>query len=401
MKQGEFSKKLTQEEVDRVLDSHQQGLRANFKNCDLSGLDLSGRNLEGVVFENTNLNGANLSGTNLRQGEIKNCLLIGANLEKANLYNIDFVGCAMQNANLSHVTIEGVGFKESNMAQASLKGTAIEFSNLNVFREVNLNSADLSGAKISWVYGENVNLENATLRDSSISESQIKDSNFINASMENASIYSVEFKDCEMQQSVLAMATINNVVFEQSNLENAYFIKSEIGYGNFVGSKLDGANFSEATLSSLNQFSDVSLIATNFSGAKISADTKMKNVPLTNIIGLDNVQWKNYVKDKHNAVAGYYSVVSQDREVSSLTQYQNQLSLFYKNYPNDQVTIEVDCGIVKTMMEQGYGNKNIASAVAMYSPNAPNSSKAARDYATGIVIKINDKLKLNERKEEK
>jgi len=383
MGRGKFFKKITQEDLNQMVDEHKSGLQINFKNCDLSGLDLSSIKIEGINFEDCNLSGVNFSGTIIKQGEFKNGLLIGGNFEKADLSGVNFTGCAMQKVNLSHVRIEGVGIKESNLANASFKSSNIEFSNLNVFKDVNLSDADLSGSKISWLQVENVNFSNANFNNTSIVESQIKDCKFINASLENAELYSVVFIDCEMQKSVLAKAKITNVTFEKSILENANFKQSEIGYGNFVDSNLDGVDFREVTLNSINEFRNVSLIAADFSEARLSDESKLYDIDVAHVKGLDISYLQSSVKEQGDVVA----VLQHDKDSSLIKEYQYQLNLFVARYVGSEVNAEVDCKIAQTLLEQGYSSQSIESVIALHSPNAPQVSNRVKIYAMNVVKK--------------
>lgn len=382
-------KKMTQEDFNQKIEQQQKGLQINFKYCDLSGLDLSGRKFEGVNFEDCNLSGVNFSETIIKQGEFKNGLLIGGNFEKADLSMVDFTGCAMQKVNLSHVKIEGVGIKESNLANSNLKSANVEFSNLNVFKDVNLNNADLSGSKISWFYGENVNFRNANFNNASIIESQMKDCKFTNASLENADLYSVIFTDCEMQKSVLAKAKITNVTFEKSTLENSDFKQSEIEYGSFTDCNLDGIDFRAVTLSSVNEFRNVSLIAADFSEAKFSDESKIYDVNAADVKGLDLSIRQNPAKQQGDAVAA----LQQDKESLSIQEYQYRLNLFVATNVGSEVNAEVDCKIAQTMLEQGYSSQSIESVIALYSPKASKISNQARVYAMNVVKKAEKETK--------
>jgi len=358
-------KKMTQENVDQIIAEQKNGSPIEFKNCDVSGLDLSGRKIEWINFEDCNLNGANFSGTVIKQGEFKESLLIGANFEKTDLSKVNFTGCAMQKVNLSQVRIEGVGVKGSNLAHASVKKAFVEFSNLNVFKDVNLMDADLSESQINWFYGENINFEGTNFDDTIITESQIKGCNFVNASLENAELYSVVFADCEMQKSVLAKAKITNVTFEKSMMENANFKQSEIEFGNFVDSNLDGADFREVTLSSLNEFRNVSLIAADFSKATFSEDSKLHDANLVDVKGLPDSYHRR----------------------SIIEEYQYHLNLFITTYIGSEVNAEVDCKIATALLEEGHSSQSIESVIALHSPNIPKESSQAQVYAMNILKK--------------
>lgn len=383
MAQEKILKRMTQIDVNQIVEEQQNGVQINLKDCDLSGLDLSNRKFEDVNFEDCNLSGVDFSGTTIKHGKFKNGLLIGGNFEKADLSSVDFTGCAMQKVNLSHVRIEGVGIKESNLANASLKSANVEFSNLNVFKDVNLSDADLSGAKISWFYGENINFRNANFTDSSILESQIKNCKFINASLEHAELYSVVFMDCEMQESVLAKAKITNVTFEKSVLENANFTQSEIGYGNFVDSNLDGVDFRGVTLNSLNEFRNVSLIAADFSEATFSDESKLYDVNFADVKGLDISHCQSSIPEQSDVVEALNS---------PLAEYQYHLNLFVAGAIGSEVNAETDCKIAQAMLERGYSSQSIESVIALYSPNASKVSNRPT-YAMNVVKKAKKESK--------
>ncbi len=377
-------KKLTQEDFDRLFARQEDGLCLHFKSCDLNGLDLSAKKLASVVFEDCNLNDVNFSEAVIEKGEFKNCLLIGVNFEKADLVSVDFNSCAMQKVNLSHVRIEGVGIKESNLANACLKSTEMEFSNANIFRDVNLNGADLSGTKIGWFYGEKINLTNANLQDSSITESQLKDCILLDASLVNTELYSVAFVDCEMQKSVLAASRLNNVTFKESVLENADFAQTEIGYSSFLDSRLDGADFSEAAFQSSNEFKNVSMAGADFSAAVFSEEAQMENVDLRGAKGLETAGLLRFAAAKE---AQREPVLQQDKNEAAVEEYLRQVTLFTARYMGSEVNAEVDERIAQTMLQQGYEEELIASVIAAHSPQALKRIGQIERYALGVVRK--------------
>lgn len=382
LQRGEL-KKMTQDDLNQIMDQQKDGIAINLKDADLSGLDLSGRTIEAINFEDCNLNNVNFSRTTIKKGEFKNGLLIGGNFEKADLSGVNFNGCAMQKVNLSHVRIEGVGIKGSNLANASLKRASVEFSNLNVFKDVNLTDADFSGSNISWLYGENINFKNANFNAASILESQIKDCSFVNASLENAELYSVVFLDCEMQESTLAKAKITNVTFDKSMLENADFQQSEIGYGNFVDSNLDGVDFRGVTLSSSNEFRNVSLVAADFSEVSFSEESKLYDVDVAELKGLDPANLASFVTAEQPAV----SELQLEDDEFVMKEYEYYLNLFIAKNVGSQINAEVDGKIAQTLLERGYSSQSITAAIVSQSPNAPQHSSKVGLYAMNVVKK--------------
>lgn len=73
--------------------------------CDLSGLDLSNKNLDGADLEKADLTDCNLEKVDLEEANLKGTLLVnadlrGANLEEADLYRADLTGADLTGANI-------------------------------------------------------------------------------------------------------------------------------------------------------------------------------------------------------------------------------------------------------------------------------------------------------------
>ena len=99
-------KKLTQEQINKILEGHKHWLNedckgwetmmADFSSCDLRGADLSYANLRYA-----NLRYANLSGANLRDADLSGANLSGANLSGATLHDANLHYADLRGANLS------------------------------------------------------------------------------------------------------------------------------------------------------------------------------------------------------------------------------------------------------------------------------------------------------------
>ncbi|MUL38400.1 pentapeptide repeat-containing protein [Gloeocapsopsis dulcis] len=86
--------------------------RANLKEVDLRGRDLSYTNFTKAKLEKADLSGSNLRNANLSRANLKNANLSGtdlrnANLSRANLKNANLVGANLDGANLSRAKLEG------------------------------------------------------------------------------------------------------------------------------------------------------------------------------------------------------------------------------------------------------------------------------------------------------
>ena len=127
-------KKLTQEQINKILKEHKHWLnedcegwetmRADFSYCDLRGADLRDAYLRDAYLCDANLRDANLSGADLR----------GANLRDANLRDANLRDTYLSGADLSYAYLRGTYLRDANLRDANL-------------RDANLSGADLGGAE--------------------------------------------------------------------------------------------------------------------------------------------------------------------------------------------------------------------------------------------------------------
>ena len=85
--------------------------------CDLPGVDLSGKRLKEVDLERANLQGANLEDANLSGANLK-----GANLSGANLKNADLSDADLYRANFSGADLTGADLNEALVDSADFTG---------------------------------------------------------------------------------------------------------------------------------------------------------------------------------------------------------------------------------------------------------------------------------------
>src|SRR3569623_1585082 len=136
-------RRLTQAEVDLICAKHDRlwaarpgGARAVFSWCDLSGLNLSNRNL----------NDADLTGAILAD-----CRMKGTRLDHATLYCADLQHADMTDANLERSRMSGVIAIKADFTDAVLKDAKLVRANLKqaTLTGANLAGADLSGADLA------------------------------------------------------------------------------------------------------------------------------------------------------------------------------------------------------------------------------------------------------------
>ena len=105
-------KKLTQEQINKILEGHKHWLNedckgwetmmADFSYCELNHTDLSHFDLRGA-----NLRDADLRGANLRDADLRDANLSGADLHDANLRDDDLGGANLSGADLRYADLHG------------------------------------------------------------------------------------------------------------------------------------------------------------------------------------------------------------------------------------------------------------------------------------------------------
>src|SRR5579863_5303717 len=154
--------RLTQKDVAAAAARHENlyagrmgGARAVFAFCDLSGLDLSWRNLGDAGFTGAILTEANFSGARLDSASFYCADAKRADLSKASIRRADMRGCSLRGANLIGADLYEADLREGSIADKDRKG------NLRVrpvgggvpsevgkalFHSANLERAKLTGA---------------------------------------------------------------------------------------------------------------------------------------------------------------------------------------------------------------------------------------------------------------
>ena len=127
-------KKLTQEQINKILEEHKHWLNEDCEDWETMMADFSSCDLRDVNLHGANLSYANLSYVNLSYADLSGVNLSGADLSGANL----------SYANLSYVNLHGANLSGADLSGANLHGANLSYANLSY---VNLSYADLSDAK--------------------------------------------------------------------------------------------------------------------------------------------------------------------------------------------------------------------------------------------------------------
>src|SRR5580704_11335944 len=166
--------KFTQQKVsaaaarDEMLYSGRMGgARAVFIFCDLSGLDLSGRNLADADFTGAVLEESNLSGAKLDSASFFGTDLRRSNLSNASMRRVDLRGASLRGANLIAADLYEADLREGTIAEKD------KYGNLKVMQHdigpselpaAMLNSANLERARLTGVMAIQADFTDAIMK---------------------------------------------------------------------------------------------------------------------------------------------------------------------------------------------------------------------------------------------
>src|SRR6201999_2133978 len=176
--------KLTQKEATAAVARHEMlyagrmgGARAVFAFCDLSGLDLSGRNLADADFTGAILEEANLEGAKLDSASFFGTDLRRANLAGASMRRSDMRGACLRGANLI-----GADLYEADLREGTI-GEKDRFGNLRILQhaigasemgDALLHSANLERAKLSGAMAVQADFTDAIMRSCKLSKANLR-----------------------------------------------------------------------------------------------------------------------------------------------------------------------------------------------------------------------------------
>ncbi len=188
----------------------------------LSGLALTGNNLNacrlhGADLSGAHLIGADLSGAHLSEAHLIGADLSGAHLSEANLIEANLRGADLSGAHLSEAHLIGADLSGADLRGADLRGANLSGANLS---GANLRGANLSGADLSGAHLIGADLIGANLRGADLS----------GAVLRGATIQSTELSDCRMEFTSLNSVDCTKILnLDQQQVNAAFGVKSGVG----------------------------------------------------------------------------------------------------------------------------------------------------------------------------
>jgi uncharacterized protein YjbI with pentapeptide repeats len=162
-------------------DLHEKFGSSNMKNCkfigsDLSGLVLSGNNVDGCDFSNSDIGNSRIQSSNMANDVFTGCSLKGTEFFKSHLQ-----GCNFSGADLTGAIIRSCGFEKNIMTDAVLVRTAFKASGLaNMVFEGTL--------------------EDCSFEDCDFSKVTFRDSTLINTFFKGGNLKRIKFIACQVDR---------------------------------------------------------------------------------------------------------------------------------------------------------------------------------------------------------
>ncbi|MFP3982589.1 MAG: pentapeptide repeat-containing protein [Desulfurivibrionaceae bacterium] len=156
--------------------------------------DLSGENLAGADLDDADLEGAILKGADLRRAVLTDSNLTGADLSGTNLREADLRGAVLKNAILSEADLELALLKDADLKNANLSNARLADADLDKSRLVR---ANLQGADLHWARLRKANLKGADLENAYLVKADFRKADLNGANLSDAVIQRTIFKDCK------------------------------------------------------------------------------------------------------------------------------------------------------------------------------------------------------------
>jgi len=244
--------------LQRAVFRHANLFGSRFNNCDLSGADFEKADLRGAKFELANLTGAHLGGADLREGMVidatvtldgdtgsrfTNAILKGAKLPNARCKAVDFSGALL----------DGTDFSDADLRNASFHGAELIDP---ILRGAQLAEADLRSAVLKGDVGQRLQNSGAALPQSRLKLEAIADrlkQHELWVGSEGKAGRRLNLSGCNLQGvdlsgRLLAAAKLDHTILAGANLKNVNLAAAVLTGANLQGANLDSAELRGADL---------------------------------------------------------------------------------------------------------------------------------------------------------
>ena len=207
-------RRLSQAELDMIVSAHEKfvtgkqgGKRASLRFMNLSGLDLSFRNLADADFSASILDGCRMVRTRLERANLFGADLRQADLRQAVLVRADLRGACLRGANLSLADLTQADFREGQVAVPHpRKGfdTLRHETRNGEADEVNFSGATLDGSQFAGVSAFKADFSDCSLRGAKLSGANLKEANLSGAILDGADVKGANLEGANLTGAVMA-----------------------------------------------------------------------------------------------------------------------------------------------------------------------------------------------------
>ncbi len=285
------------------------GGKRNFRNANLSGLelkrahlpeiDLQGAYLRWVDFQGANLQLANLPWADLQKANLSDATLQQAMLKEANLRKAN-----LQWADLQQAQLQGANLVNSNLICTNFRGASLRLAKLE--------AADLDKAKLTGADLRIANLKSAQLRNADLKNGKLQGANLQYANLTGANLEGVNLQGADLTGAKLYGANLQNANLQQANLEAADLTEAQL-----CGANLQGANLEKTILPSLQNMQGACFKQAQFIDSILPKGQILDNSILEN--GLISYRTKDRTKDRTNVTKSLSPIT--ETEVSELMHF--------------------------------------------------------------------------------
>lgn len=226
---AEKPRRLTQQEADLICARHDRlwaakpgGARAVFSWCDLTGLDLSGRNLSdadltGAILADCRLKGARLDHATLYCADLQHADLSDASLKRADLRGACLRGCDLTGADMFEADL-----REGSIAAADAK---MGFRMLEHGRRLSeahgaiLTGANLERSRLSGIVAIKADFTDAVLKDAKLVRANLKQATMTGCNLAGADLSGADLAGADLRDAILIGAVTNACTFDGAQTE--------------------------------------------------------------------------------------------------------------------------------------------------------------------------------------
>ena len=225
-------RKITQEELNEIVEKHQhylrrdvenyKDMRANFSGVHLNLLDLDGVNLRYASFTDSKLSNLQLLHTNLNNVDFNNTTIEQVQFEEAIMSNTrlkktDIKCCQFDNTIFSKSQITECNIENSTVKYINFTETAITNSK---FYNCRFSYCPMSEIDFDWCDLTDTIIEKCNLEISEIRHTEIKNCKIQGTDLNNSILVDNKIVECEVHELVATEALLDDNILEKSNIKD-------------------------------------------------------------------------------------------------------------------------------------------------------------------------------------